>query len=57
MFDGRTFEGQRFDTEMRLLLPEEGAPVPMTGSGRPALRNTGTTGLGTVTAVGSEVTR
>jgi threonine dehydrogenase-like Zn-dependent dehydrogenase len=51
MFDGRTFEGQRFDQEMRLFVPEQGQAeqaVP---------HNAGTTGVGVVTEVGPEVTR
>lgn len=51
MFDGRTFEGQRFDQEMRLFVPEEGQAeqaVP---------HNAGTTGVGVVMEVGPEVTR
>jgi len=51
MFDGRTFEGQRFDQEMRLFVPEEGQAeqaVP---------HNAGTTGVGVVMEVSPEVTR
>ena len=55
MFDGRTFQGQRFDPEMRLFTPKEDEPVPMTGAGAP--HGTGTTGVGRVSAVGPEVTR
>jgi threonine dehydrogenase-like Zn-dependent dehydrogenase len=55
MFDGRTFAGQRFDQEMRIFVPQEDEPAPMTGSGKP--HNTGTTGVGTVAKVAPEVTR
>ena len=52
MFDGRTFEGQRFDREMRLFVPEEQRSEQTT-----VPHNSGTTGVGVVTEVGPEVTR
>lgn len=52
MFDGRTYEGQRFDQEMRLFLPDQRDPAPETGH---SLHNTGTTGVGTVVELGAEV--
>ena len=52
MFDGRTFDGQRFDQEMRLFVAEEKQDEqPSTP------HNSGTTGVGTVVEVGAEVTR
>jgi len=51
MFDGRTFQGQRYDMEMRLFVPDPTPPAP---SHEP--HNTGTTGVGTVIEVGPEVT-
>jgi threonine dehydrogenase-like Zn-dependent dehydrogenase len=53
MFDGRTFEGQRFDQEMRLFVPA--APAGEPGASRP--HNAGTTGVGVVAAVGPGVSR
>jgi threonine dehydrogenase-like Zn-dependent dehydrogenase len=53
MFDNGAFAGQRFDPEMRLFVPDDAPPA------RPSLdspRNMGTTGMGTVIEVGSEVT-
>ena len=54
MFDGRTFQGQRFDPDMRLFLPQEAPPEPVQ-THEP--HNSGTTGVGTVIAVGPQVTR
>jgi threonine dehydrogenase-like Zn-dependent dehydrogenase len=52
MFDGRTFEGQRFDQEMRLFVPaqqeDKHASLP---------QHPGTTGVGTVAEVGPGVRR
>lgn len=53
MFDGRSFEGQLFDQTMRLFVeadPEDVAADPHTP------RNSGTTGVGLVEAVGAQVT-
>ena len=55
MFDGRTFAGQRFDQDMRLFVESEGATPPTASRGKPW--NAGTTGVGIVTEVGSDVTR
>lgn len=55
MFDGRTFQGQRFDQEMRLFVAAEEEPGPQAGPAAP--QNTGTTGVGTVIEVGPEATR
>jgi threonine dehydrogenase-like Zn-dependent dehydrogenase len=51
MFDGRTFEGQRFDQEMRLFVAEEKQDEQASTP-----HNSGTTGVGTVIELGSEVT-
>ncbi|MDP6775503.1 MAG: zinc-binding alcohol dehydrogenase [Candidatus Latescibacteria bacterium] len=53
-FDGLNFRGQAFDQDMRLFV-EAGAEA--SGSGRPFPRGTGTTGVGVVTEVGTEVGR
>jgi threonine dehydrogenase-like Zn-dependent dehydrogenase len=53
MFDGRTFQGQRFDQDMRLFTQEEGEPARE--SGEP--HSSGTTGVGTVVEIGPDVTR
>jgi threonine dehydrogenase-like Zn-dependent dehydrogenase len=53
MFDGLNFRGQRFDQAMRLFIPTEEAATSAIASPL----NTGTTGVGTVTEVGPEVTR
>ena len=53
MFDGRTFAGQRFDPDMRLFVEEPDAPPPVATPERPW--NAGTTGVGVVTEVGSDV--
>lgn len=54
MFDGRTFEGQRFDQGWRLFVEAE----PKSEDRKPSdPGKTGTTGVGTVAEVGSEVTR
>ncbi len=52
MFDGGAFRGQHFDPDMRLFLPvaTEQEPVPLPG-------RLGTTGVGSIVAVGSRVTR
>ena len=55
MFDGRTFQDQRFDPEMRLFTAKAEEPVPIAGSDTP--HGTGTTGVGRVSVVGPEVTR
>ncbi len=52
-FDGLNFRGQNFDQEMRLFVEAEEPSGPR--EFRP--HGTGTTGVGTVTEVGSEVTR
>jgi threonine dehydrogenase-like Zn-dependent dehydrogenase len=49
-FSGRSFAGQRYDLEMRLFVESEGQQPPLPGG-------TGTSGVGTVVAVGPEVTR
>ena len=53
-FEGLNFRGQEFSQEMRLFV-ESDAEAP--GSGRPYPRGTGTTGVGVVTEVGTEVGR
>ncbi|MGC9348312.1 MAG: zinc-dependent alcohol dehydrogenase [Anaerolineae bacterium] len=54
MFDGGAFEGQSFDQDMRLFLPsDESARMPTPENPWHA----GTTGVGTVTEVGSAVER
>ncbi len=56
MFDGRSFQGQEFDQSMRLFIDKgETQPAPMPTRQKPW--NTGTTGVGTVLAVGAGVTR
>ena len=52
MFDGRTYEGQRFDQDMRLFVPEE-----REGERAPLPQHPGTTGVATVVEVGPEVKR
>ncbi len=52
-FDGLNFRGQNFDQKMRLFVEAEEPSKP--GEFRP--HGTGTTGVGTVAEVGSEVTR
>jgi threonine dehydrogenase-like Zn-dependent dehydrogenase len=52
MFDGRTFEGQRFDLEWRLFVEAESGPVEEQ-TREPG--ETGTTGVGTVIEVGTDV--
>ena len=52
MFDGRTFQGQSFDQQMRLFVPAEPKPQAPPVPGR-----AGTTGVGTIIEVGPEVTR
>lgn len=54
-FDGLNFRGQKFDQEMRLFVEAEASPRP--GRGGPRAHGTGTTGVGTVTEIGPEVTR
>jgi len=51
MFDSGAFGGQRFDQDLRLFLPDDQKKAP-TNFGQ-----VGTTGVGTVAAVGSRVTR
>jgi threonine dehydrogenase-like Zn-dependent dehydrogenase len=53
MFDGRTFQGQRFLPDWRVFVDAE--PVPEASASE--ARKTGTTGLGTVVEVGPECTR
>lgn len=53
-FEGLNFRGQNFDQEMRLFVEAEAKPS-QPGAFRP--HNTGTTGVGMVTDIGSEVTR
>ncbi len=55
IFDHRSFSGQRFDPEMRLFVEESGAAPQPTAPEYP--RKMGTTGVGTVVAVGSAVGR
>jgi len=52
MFDGRTFKGRVFDQDMRLFIADD---TPREPSREP--HSTGTSGVGTVTEVGPEVTR
>jgi threonine dehydrogenase-like Zn-dependent dehydrogenase len=52
MFDGRTYQGQDFDQQMRLFVSAEDKPKSPSGPG-----NSGTTGVGTIVEVGPEVTR
>jgi threonine dehydrogenase-like Zn-dependent dehydrogenase len=52
MFDGRSFQGQNFDQQMRLFVPAEPKPQAPPAPGR-----AGTTGVGTIVEVGPEVTR
>ena len=54
MFDGRTYDGQRFDQDWRLFVEAE-AELQAAQSRAPG--KTGTTGVGTVVEVGAEVTR
>src|SRR5262245_5616380 len=56
MFDGRNFQGQNFDQEMRLFIETQEQPESGQSKER-NLRNTGTTGVGVVIGLGSEVTR
>jgi threonine dehydrogenase-like Zn-dependent dehydrogenase len=56
MFDNRSFGGQYFDPEMRLFMEADRAVEPSQPT-RDAPLKTGTTGVGTVVAVGPEVTR
>lgn len=53
MFDGRNFEGQAFDPDLRLFRPAPQAP----GRARPKPSVIGTTGVGVVIEVGRKVTR
>ncbi len=53
MFDGGAFRGQRFNQEMRLFVPSDEAPRVPTPE---VPWETGTTGVGMVVQVGSEVT-
>ena len=55
MFDGRNFVGQEFDQDMRLFIETEDAEPRQASRERPW--NAGTTGVGTVAEVGSDVTR
>jgi threonine dehydrogenase-like Zn-dependent dehydrogenase len=55
MLDNRTFAGQRFDQETRLFLPDEQSSAPPPSRDYPW--NLGTTGVGTIVAVGENVTR
>ena len=54
--DGLNFQGQRFDQEMRLFVETEGEAARSQPT-RNAPRGTGTTGVGVVAEVGSDVTR
>ena len=54
MFDGRTFEGQRFNLDWRLFVEAEEEPAQAKPS---TPGKTGTTGVGTIVEVGAEVTR
>ena len=56
MFDGRVFQGQRFDQEMRLFVEKGEEPEPAEKK-PPSPSKTGTTGVGTVAGVGPDVTR
>jgi threonine dehydrogenase-like Zn-dependent dehydrogenase len=56
MFDGRTFEGQRFLQEWRLFVDAEPETQAPDAGPRPPGK-TGTTGVGTVIEVGAGVTR
>lgn len=51
MFDSGVFKDQRFDEDMRLFVPDDGPSVPSN------FGKVGTSGVGTVAAVGSEVAR
>ncbi len=51
-FDNVNFRGQNFDQRMRIFLPAEEEPAKPRAPG-----NTGNNGVGTVIAVGPEVTR
>ena len=51
-FDGLNFQGQRFDPEMRLFVEAESKTEASN-----APQGTGTTGVGTITEIGSKVTR
>jgi threonine dehydrogenase-like Zn-dependent dehydrogenase len=55
MFDGRTFQGQRFDLEQRLFVESESTLEQASKPHAPS--NAGTTGVGTVTEAGPEVKR
>ncbi len=55
MFDGRTFQGQVFDQEMRLFMESEHPPQRVPS--REAPWNSGTTGVGVITEVGEGVGR
>jgi threonine dehydrogenase-like Zn-dependent dehydrogenase len=56
MFDGRSFQGQEFDQQMRLFVESDVQDASRLPSPeRPW--NSGTTGVGTITEVGSAVTR
>ena len=55
MFDGRNFQGQEFDQDMRLFIESEGATSRQASRENPW--KAGTTGVGTVFEVGSAVTR
>jgi threonine dehydrogenase-like Zn-dependent dehydrogenase len=55
MFDGRTFAGQRFDQDMRLFVDDANAQRPVATPDNPW--NAGTTGVGVITEIGSDVTR
>ena len=54
MFDGRTFQGQVFDQDMRMFVETDGADPPTASRENPW--DTGTTGVGVVTEVGDEAT-
>jgi threonine dehydrogenase-like Zn-dependent dehydrogenase len=56
MFDGRNFQGQHFDQGMRLFIEAQEKPESGQPKGRSPGR-TGTTGVGTVIALGPEVSR
>src|SRR4051812_15365872 len=55
-FDGRNTRGQIFDQTMRLFVESDEPDVPQTASYDPPW-NTGSTGSGVITEVGSQVTR